>query len=122
MGYHRTERGGQTGSEGGVIPEESPIYQARVAAGYPEWWLEGWREGFMAGARAAARRILGIVGTVAFGPPDAQTAALIDQIDDLARLEELALRTRKVRSWQELLRQPLARRRAGRRKSPSHRS
>jgi hypothetical protein len=55
-------------------------------------------------------------GDEAFGPPDAQTAALIEQIEDLPRLEEMLERVHTVGSWQELLGHPAPRRRGGRRR------
>ena len=39
---------------------------------------------------AEARKLLRELGDDAFGPPDAPTAAAVEEITDLARLEELA--------------------------------
>jgi hypothetical protein len=71
-------------------------------------------EGFILQTRKLLRRW----GDRAFGPPDAQTAARIEQIDDLARLEELADRVPTAKSWQELLGEPAPKPRSRRRRSP----
>jgi hypothetical protein len=68
------------------------------------------------GQVAEARKVLRLLGDKAFGPPDAATASQIDQLGDLARLEEVLQRVRGAASWQELL-APSAGRRAKRRPS-----
>jgi hypothetical protein len=78
---------------GVVSMKESSTYQAILAEGRAE------------GAVAEARRVLRFQGDDAFGPPDAQTATLIERLEDLDRLEELLRRLRTAGSWQELLRQ-----------------
>jgi predicted transposase YdaD len=97
---------------GVVSMRESSTYQAILEEGRAEGRIEGRTEG----AVAEARRVLRFQGDDAFGPPDAQTAALIDHLDDLGRLEELLRRVRIAGSWQELLRPSAAGRRGGRRR------
>jgi hypothetical protein len=75
-------------------------------------------EGRGEGAVAEAKKVLRLLGDAAFGPPDARTAAAIERINDLARLEEMLMRVRTAGSWQELLGQPAAGQRKGRRPSP----
>lgn len=71
------------------------------------------------GALTEAKRVLRLQGDDAFGPPDTRTAAALEQLDDLARLEELLKRFRTAGSWQELLVPPAAEpRRRRRRRSP----
>jgi len=60
-------------------------------------------EGRNEGAVVEARKLLRIIGESRFGPPDAQTAAAIEAIDDLARLEDLAARLQAAENWQALL-------------------
>lgn len=66
---------------------------------------------------AEARQMLLRQGRKLFGPPDDATAAALNAIGDVEKLEELGERILDVGSWQELL-QPSGRRRGnGRRKS-----
>ncbi len=88
---------------GVVSMKESSTYQAILAEGRTE------------GAVAEARRVLRLQCDDAFGPPDARTAAAIEGMDNLERLEELLRRVRTAGSWQELLGQ-VATRRTGRRR------
>jgi hypothetical protein len=81
--------------------EESSTYQALLAKG----------------AVAEAKKVLRLQGDEAFGPPDASTAATIEQTADVARLEEMLKQVRTAKSWQEVLGQPAPRRRGGRRPS-----
>jgi predicted transposase YdaD len=76
---------------GVVTMKESSTYQAILEEGRGE------------GAMHEARKLLRLVGDDAFGPPDARTAAAIDRIHDLSRLEELCKRARAATNWQELL-------------------
>jgi hypothetical protein len=87
--------------------EESVTYQAIVRKGREEGRVE------------EARRLLLVQGKSKFGPADATTRAAIERIDDLGRLEPLALRLINPGSWQELLPPELRRRRQGRRRSGS---
>jgi predicted transposase YdaD len=90
---------------------ESSTYQAILA--------EGRDEGLAKGAVAEAKKVLRLQGDAAFGTPDARTAAVLEGINDLARLEELLQRILVAHSWQELLGQPTPRRRnQPRRQSP----
>jgi hypothetical protein len=75
--------------------KESWTYQAILA--------EGREEGRDEGAVVEAKKLLRIQGDDAFGPPDARTAKVIEQIADLARLEELFKRLRSANNWRELL-------------------
>jgi predicted transposase YdaD len=83
---------------GVVSMRESSTYQAILE--------EGRQEGRTEGIVVGARKLLRIFGDGQFGPPDAQTAAVIETIDDLARLEDLAARLQAAKSWQELLASP----------------
>jgi hypothetical protein len=42
-------------------------------------------------------------GEMRFGPPDTAARAALERIEDLARLEALAVRLMGASSWQELL-------------------
>jgi hypothetical protein len=53
-----------------------------------------------------ARRFLLLLGEDRFGPPDAPTAAALNAITDVDRLERLGVRLLHVASWQELLATP----------------
>jgi hypothetical protein len=55
------------------------------------------------------------MGEKKLGPPDAAVRQSLENISDLARLEEMLLRTVDVGSWQELLAPPP--RRGGRRRT-----
>ena len=88
--------------------KESSTYQAILE--------EGRVEGRAEGAVAEAKKVLRLQGDDAFGIPEAATAAVIELIEDLTRLEDLLKRVRTAASWQELLRTP--RRRDGRRPAP----
>jgi hypothetical protein len=85
--------------------KESSTYQAILEEGRAE------------GAVAEARKLLQVFADRAFGPPDARTAAAIERIDDLARLEELCGRLPAAGSWHELLGQPAPGRRGGRQRT-----
>jgi hypothetical protein len=93
---------------GVVSMKESSTYQAILE--------EGRVEGELRGAVAEARKVLRLLGDDAFGPPDARTAAVIERLHELPRLEELLRLVRTAGSWQELLGQPTPARRGGRRR------
>jgi predicted transposase YdaD len=99
---------------GMVSMEESTTYQMIVERGRAEGLARGLAEGRTEGAVGEARKLLRKFGDRALGSPDDRTAAAIDRIDDLARLEELCDRLPTVGSWQELLGLPAAGRRKGR--------
>lgn len=84
---------------GVVSMKESSTYQAILAEGRAEGRVEGVREGAVAEARKLLRR----VGDGLLGAPDAPTAASIEQISDLVRLESLFDRLSVVKTWSELL-------------------
>ena len=67
--------------------EESSTYQYIVAKG----------------ALKGEKRLLMLQGSKRFGPPDAKTAAAIEAITDLERLEQLGERLLDASSWEELL-------------------
>jgi hypothetical protein len=101
---------------GVVSMRESSTYQAILQEGHEEGRRMGREEGRTEGALVEARKLLRKFGGQAFGPPDSGTVAAIEQIDDLARLEELCDRLSAVGSWQELLGRPTPGRRGGRRR------
>ncbi|HZV05618.1 MAG TPA: hypothetical protein VE999_11095 [Gemmataceae bacterium] len=79
--------------------EESVTYQAIIRKG----------------RLAEARQVLLRLGEKRFGPPDDATAATLNAIDDVQKLDELIDRILDVGSWQELLGPTRRRRRNGRR-------
>ncbi|HTU92069.1 MAG TPA: hypothetical protein VMF69_18440 [Gemmataceae bacterium] len=83
--------------------KESSTYQAILEEGRQEGRQKGLVEGRSEGALAEAKKFLRLFGDGRFGGPDAQTAAAIDAIEDLARLEALGSRLHAAKSWQELL-------------------
>jgi predicted transposase YdaD len=91
---------------GVVSMKESSTYRAILA--------EGREEGREEGAVIEARKLLRLLGDAPFGKPDTRTIALIDGIDDLDKLEELATRVRTATSWEEVFNPPT--RRKGKRK------
>ena len=91
--------------------KESSTYQAILEEGRAEGRTEGRSEG----AVLEARKVLRLLGDAVFGPPDARTAAAIEDLEDLSGLEALLRRVHAAQSWQELVGQPAARRRGGRR-------
>jgi hypothetical protein len=100
---------------GVVSMKESSTYQAILQEG----WAIGWAIGWTIGAVREARKLLRIFGDGYFGPPDTRTAAAIERIDDLARLEALIMGVRSAKNWQELLSEAaLSPRRKRRRPSP----
>lgn len=78
--------------------KESSTYQAILEEGRNE------------GAVAEARKLLRVFGDRKFGNPDTRTAAAIERIADLARLEDLCQRVWTAASWKELLGQSSGRR------------
>jgi predicted transposase YdaD len=97
--------------QGVLSMKESTTYQAILEEGR----AEGRTEGLNQGAVAEAKKLLRMLGDDAFGPPDARTAAVIDGLDDLARLEEMLKRVRTASSWRDLLGQSASPRRGRRR-------
>ena len=82
---------------GVVSMKESSTYQAILEEGRADGGLR---------AVAEAKRMLRLQGEAAFGPPDSRTAAAIERLNDLPRLEEMLLRVRTAASWRELLGRP----------------
>jgi hypothetical protein len=101
---------------GVVSMKESSTYQAILEEGRAEGLAQGMAQGMAQGAVVEARRLLRLQGDKAFGPPDAQTAALVERLDDLAQLKELLQRVLVANDWQELLGQAGPKRRGGRRR------
>ena len=64
------------------------------------------REGLAEGRAVEAKRILKRQGSKRFGKPDPRIEAVIDSMNSLERLEQLAERILDVQSWSELLREP----------------
>jgi predicted transposase YdaD len=87
--------------------KESSTYQAILEEGRTE------------GRVAEAKKVLRLLSGDAFGVPDARTAAAIERINDLARLEDLLRRLPGETSWQDLLGLAVAGSRKGRRKPSS---
>jgi hypothetical protein len=87
--------------------EQSATFQAIVRRGREEGRTEGRAE--------EARRLLLLQGETKFGPPDAATRAALENIEDLARLEELGVRFVGASTWQELLHPAQPRRKLQRR-------
>jgi hypothetical protein len=71
--------------------KESVTYQAILEEGRNE------------GSVAEAKRLLLLLGTTRFGPPDASVRTRIERIDDVERLEQLTVRLLVVSNWDELL-------------------
>ena len=88
--------------------KESSTYQAILE--------EGRTEGQAQGAIAEARKLLRLRGEEAFGPADTRITSIIEQLSDLAQLEELFKRVARVGSWQELFSQLTTGARRGRRR------
>lgn len=80
--------------------KESSTYQAILE--------EGREEGRQEGAVVETKKLLRQWGEDAFGAPDARTAAAIERLNDLTRLENLLRRVHSVTSWQELFGPPVA--------------
>ena len=91
--------------------KESSTYQVILEEGR----AEGEQRGMTKGAVAEAKKLLRVMGDDAFGPPDEQTVRIIEKLNDLARLEDLAKRLRTAANWQELLAVPTPRPRTRRR-------
>lgn len=77
------------------IMEESSYYQGILK--------KGEAKGEAKGAFKSAHNVLLRLGSKRFGEPSPSVLAAIDQINDAAILEDLALRALEVNSWQELL-------------------
>jgi predicted transposase YdaD len=63
-------------------------------------------EGRAEGRAEEARRLLVLLGTPRFGPPDAATRTRLDAIPDSDTLERLATRLLSASSWANLLSGP----------------
>ena len=88
---------------GVVSMKESATYQAILEEG-----REMGREmGRGEGAVAEARKLLRLLGEGKFGEADAATAAALERIDDLPRLEDCVKRLPTAPGWRELLDLPV---------------
>jgi hypothetical protein len=85
----------QTLLQGVVAMKESVTYQAILSEGRAEGRAEGKAE--------EARRVLLLIGRQRFGEPPAETAAALNAVNDVQKLEELILRSQQAAGWQELL-------------------
>ena len=98
MGWRYDQKVATQSLKGVWNMHESPTYQAILK--------EGEQEGLRKGRVVGERRFLLRQGTKKFGEPDAATAAAIEAIQDVDRLEALGLRLldADVRDWDDLLR------------------
>src|SRR5206468_862654 len=90
--------------QGVVEMEESVTYQGIIEKGMEK----GMEKGEAKGKCAEARRLVLLLGERHFGQAPAEVRITLERIDDLDRLEQLALRVDTVSSWQELLGLPSA--------------
>ena len=90
--------------------KESVTYQAILE--------EGEARGEARGLLAGEKKLLRLQGEQRFGPPDEATAAALEALTDLARVEELGVWLLQAGSWQELLGRPAPRRPNRRRRLP----
>jgi predicted transposase YdaD len=77
--------------QGVVAMKESTTYQAIIEEGMAKGQLE------------EVRKILLLVGRQQLGEPSAEARAAVSSLTDLAKLEELTLRSSQATSWHELL-------------------
>ncbi len=68
------------------------------------------RQKMMRASVVEARRLILRLGKKRFGPPEEETEAALNRINDLEKLEELIDRVIEVGNWQELLPAPPRRR------------
>ncbi len=94
----------------GTGMKESTFYQAILKEGMAEGRVEGRAEGRL----AEAKRLLLVMGANTLGPADAHTLSVVEALDDVQRVEDLAVRLHAVGSWQELLGNSGSRRRRSR--------
>ena len=74
--------------------KESSTYQAIV------------EEGRCEGRIAETRKLLLLVGTARFGPPDEPTRAAVERMNNIELLEGLFIRLANVSGWHDLLASP----------------
>jgi predicted transposase YdaD len=80
---------------------ESVTYQDILAEGRQEGIQQGIEEGLQQGL-TELRRVLLLQGTGLFGPPSPEARARLEDESGIERLEELAQRIIRVKSWDEL--------------------
>ena len=89
------------------IMEDSETYQELLqegmAKGMAKGMQQGMQQGRMEGEKARSRAILLKMGGKKFGPADADTEVAVNAIDDLDRLDRLAVALLDVTTWTELL-------------------
>lgn len=85
------------------IMEDSETYQELLQEGMPKGMAKGMQQGRLEGEKARSRLLLLKQGGKKFGPADADTEAAVNAIDDLDRLDRLAVALLDVTTWAELL-------------------
>lgn len=88
--------------QGVLDMEESMTYQAILTKGEAKGIAEGWKQG----ALEQLRKTLLLLGGDRFGAPSARAAAAVEAIEDIDRLQELAVRVLHATGWEELLGSP----------------
>lgn len=86
-----------------VIEETRRLVQGMRAMRESSTYQAVLDEGRAEGEANGVRRILLRLGTERFGPPDAQTRAVLEAITDVGRLEALAGRLDRTSGWDDLL-------------------
>ncbi len=94
MGLRYSAEMVQTLLQGVKAMRESSTYQAILE--------EGWQEARQAQIRRAQRLLLSL-GQERFGAPSQKVRKRVERIEDLERLDALALRVLHVKTWEELL-------------------
>lgn len=115
---HRTGREEELGRAPTEASEILPLFPTEVLLKDSLTFRLIWGRGWLDGAIDEAKKVLRFLGEDAFGFPDIPTTTALEQLRDLARLEELLKRIRTAGSWQELLGQPGPGRKSRRRRSP----
>ena len=91
--------------------EESSVYRYIVKKGLAEGLEQGWATGhalgYSEGCAEEARKLLLRLGRKHLGSPDTAVQAEVENLSDLDRLEALLDRVTEVKTWAELLGQPV---------------
>ncbi len=85
-----------------IMMEESTTYQAILAKGVAQGVAQGREQGVAQGVQALRATVLRL-GVKRFGAPAAEVAARVENLNDLARLQDLSDRLLDVSGWDELL-------------------
>jgi predicted transposase YdaD len=99
MGLRYSEEFANQLLRGVIAMKESVTYQAILREGKAEGRAEGRAEG----TRQELHKVLLRQGRKRFGPPDSATAAALEAISDLDRLERMSDRMLEAASWDDLL-------------------